>query len=298
MRVLLPALVVAGVVASTAAGAAEAPTVVARIKVAATAAPCAAAAGGGFVWVSEYGQPFLLRINPKTNKVVSRVGIGLGSCGLGFGAGSLWVEDTSSSTVSRVSVATRKRTVIKVGITPYDATFAYGAAWATAYGDGELDRIDPARNRVVRRIPLPAATGVVGAFGSIWATGSDGVIRVDPSTNAVVAKIPLPNAGWTAASTDAVWITSPLGLARIDPATNRVVATIALGSSPLGDPAVVGGLVWVPRIRQNVIALIDPATNRVTGSVRVGTGPFVVTEIAGEAWVPSWKGSDVWRLRP
>jgi streptogramin lyase len=259
VRLLLPALIVACVVASTAAGAAEAPTVVAKIKVAATAAPCAAAGGGGFVWVSEFGQPFLLRIDPKTNKVVSRVGIGLGSCGLGFGAGSLWVEDTSSSTVSRLSVATRRRVAIKVGLTPYDATFAYGAAWATAYGAGELDRIDPAWNRVVKRVPLAAATGVVGAFGSIWAAGSDGVIRVDPATNAVVAKIPLPNAGWTAASTDAVWITSPQGLVRIDPATNHAVATVALGSSPFGEPAVFGGLVWVPRIPQNTIALVDPA---------------------------------------
>jgi YVTN family beta-propeller protein len=286
------------VVASTAAGGAEAPTVVARIKVAATAAPCAAAAGSGAVWVSEYGRPFLLRIDPKTNKVVSRVGIGLGSCGLGFGAGSLWVEDTSSSTVSRVSVATRKRVAIRVGLTPYDATFAYGAAWTTAYGDGELDRIDPARNRVVKRIALPAATGVVGAFGSIWATGSDGVIRVDPATDAVTARIPLSNAAWTAASTDAVWITSPQGLVRIDPKTNAIVATVPLGGVPLGDPAVVGGLVWVPKIRQNTVALVDPATNRVTAAVKVGTGPFVVTEIRGEAWVPSWKGADIWRLRP
>jgi len=31
---------------------------------------------------------------------------------------------------------------------------------------------------------------------------------------------------------------------------------------------------------------------------RVGAGPFVVTAIRGEAWVPSWKGNAVWRLRP
>jgi streptogramin lyase len=200
--------------------------------------------------------------------------------------------------VSRVSAATRKRVAIKVGLTPYDATFAYGAAWATAYGGGELDRIDPARNRVVKRIPLPSATGVVGAFGSIWATGSDGVIRVDPATNAVVARIPLPSAAWTAASADAVWITSPQGLVRIDPTTNTIVATVPLGGVPLGDPAVVEGLVWVPKIRQNTVALVDPATNRASGAIRVGTGPFVVTEIRGEAWIPSWKGADIWRLRP
>ena len=43
---------------------------------------------------------------------------------------------------------------------------------------------------------------------------------------------------------------------------------------------------------------LEPATNRVVETVKVGQGPFVVTEIDGEAWVPSWRGRDVWRLRP
>src|SRR5919107_3545728 len=101
MRILI-ALIAA---ATTAA----APAVVAKIPTAPFAAPCAAAAGGRFVWVSEYGAPYLLKIDPRTNKVVARTAIGSGSCGLGYGAGSMWIEDTSSSTVSRVSVATGKR---------------------------------------------------------------------------------------------------------------------------------------------------------------------------------------------
>ena len=43
---------------------------------------------------------------------------------------------------------------------------------------------------------------------------------------------------------------------------------------------------------------IDPATNTVVRTMKVGTGPFVVTAIAGEAWVPSWQGTDIWRIRP
>jgi YVTN family beta-propeller protein len=285
----------------TAAVAAAAPTVVARIPVSPVAAPCAAAAGGRFVWVSEYGAPYLLKIDPRTDKVVAKTGIGSGSCGLGYGAGSLWIEDTSSSTVSRVSVTTGKRIrAIPVGLQPYDATFAYGAAWATAYSAGELDRIDPAGNRVVKRWRLPQATGVVGAFGAVWAAGPGGVIRVDPATNAPATTIPVEGgAGWTAASTDAVWVTTPAGLARIDPQSNTVAATVELPGAPyLGDPAVVHGMVWVPQIRRNSIAVVDPATNAVTRTIKAGAGPFVVTEIDGEAWVPSWKGHDIWRIRP
>lgn len=294
MRILI-ALLAAAV--TTAA----APSVVAKIRVGPFAAPCAAAAGGKWVWVSEYGQPYLLKIDPQTNKVVSRTGIGTGSCGLGFGAGSMWIEDTNTSTVSRVSVATGKRsTAIKVGSTPYDTTFAYGSAWTTAHVQGELERIDPARNRVVNRWKLPMATGAVGAFGAAWGAGTNGVIRVDAESHKLLATIPVAGgAGWTAASADAVWVTTPTGLARIDPTTNAVAATIPLPGAPyLGDPDVVDGQVWVPEIRKNSIAVVDPASNAVTETLRSGIGPFVVTAIHGEAWVPSWKGKDIWRYRP
>lgn len=280
---------------------AAAPDVVAKIKVGQLAAPCAAAAGGKWIWVAEYGQPYLLKIDPKTNKVVSKTRIGTGSCGLGYGAGSMWIEDTSTSTVSRVSVATGKRIkAIQVGITPYDTTFAYGSAWTTAYALGELERIDPARNKVVNRWKLSQATGAVGAFGSVWAAGNEGVIRVDPASHKLLATIPIQGgASWTAASADAVWVTTPTGIARIDPQRNAVSTTVTLAGAPyLGDPDVVDGRVWVPQIRKNSIAIVDPSSNTVVHTVKSGVGPFVVTAIRGEAWVPSWKGRDIWRYKP
>jgi hypothetical protein len=279
---------------------ASAPLVVAKIKVSPLAAPCATAAGGGFVWVSEYGQPYLLRIDPKTNKVVGRTMIGTGSCGLGYSAGSLWIEDTNSNTISRVSATTRKRLkAIPVGVAPYDAIFAFGSAWTTPHVDGLLERIDPTRNKVTARWPVPGAVGVVAAFGSVWAAGQDGVVRVDPASGKVVATIAVDGgAYWTAASSDSVWVTTPVGVVRIDPQTNAVAATVTLPAGNFGDPDVIAGKVWVPVITRNVVAIVDPASNRVTSTVKVGTGPFVVTNVNGQAWVPSWKGTDIWRLRP
>jgi YVTN family beta-propeller protein len=289
---ILSALVAAGVVA--------APTIVAKVPVAGNTQPCAAAKGGAFVWVSEYASPYLLKIDPRTNKVLTKTKIGFGSCGLAYGAGSLWIEDTSSNTISRVSARSGRRVAaIKVNAQPYDAIFAYGAAWATSNGFGDVERIDPARNKVVKRVPLVGATGLVAAFGSVWAAGQDGVIRIDPATNQVEVKIAIEQgAGWTAASTDAVWATSGSSLVRIDPTTNQVAATIPLGTPFLGDPDVVGGAVWVPKVRANTVAIVDPATNAVSASVKVGVGPFVVTAIDGDAWIPSWKGRDIWRLHP
>jgi hypothetical protein len=292
MRILLASI--------AAAATAAAPTVVAKIPVSATAAPCAAQAGGKYVWLSEYGQPYVLKIDPRTNRVLGRTRVGDGPCGLSYGAGSMWIEDTNSSTVSRVSVRTGKRTAaVRVGLTPYDVSFAYGAAWVTAFGGGDVERIDPARNKVVARWRFPAASGVVAAFGSVWFAGSNGVLRVDPATNKVLATITTEaGAVWTAASDDAVWVTSIAGLVRIDPQTNTVAKTIPLGGNILGDPDVVAGDVWVPEVRKDTIVVVDPAANTVVRRIRAGHGPFVLNQIAGEAWVPSWKGRDVWRIRP
>jgi hypothetical protein len=272
---------------------------VAKIRVSPLAAPCAAAAGGRWIWVADYGLPQLLKIDPRTNKVRSVSTIGSGSCGLGYGAGSMWIEDTNSNTVSRVSVSSGKRiAAVPVAATPYDATFAFGSAWTTAHLGGEVDRIDPARNKVVARVKQLGPTGVVAGFGSIWSAGFDDVIRIDPATNKIIATIPGISGAWTAASATAVWITTADGkLVRIDPATNTVAATIAL-PAVAGDPDVIGGKVWVPIITKNVAVVVDPATNAIVQTVKTGKGPFVITAIRGQAWVPSWKGSDIWRIQP
>ncbi|HEY2327630.1 MAG TPA: hypothetical protein VGH52_09120 [Gaiellaceae bacterium] len=299
MRRFLLVLLVAGAAGSAAHAALQA-HLVAKIAVARYSSPCAASAGGRFVWVAEYSQSYLVRVDPHTNKVVGKVKIGNGSCGLAYGAGAMWVEDTNSSTVSRVSVTTFKRRAIKVDAIPYDTTFAFGSAWTTAFGAGELDRIDPARNRVANRWRVGGATGVVGAFGSVWVTGLNGVERIDPASKKVLATIPVTGgASWTAASPDSVWVTTATGLARIDPQSNTISATVPLDGAPkIGDPDFVGGMIWVPQIAANSIAIVDPASNTVVSTVHAGIGPFVITNIAGDAWVPSWHGSDIWRFSP
>jgi len=78
-------------------------------------------------------------------------------------------------------------------------------------------------------------------------------------------------------------------------ATNAVAATISLPVA-LGDPAVVAGKLWVPKIRDNVVALVDPATNKVIQTISVGIRPFPAAAAFGDIWVPSAGGTEVYRL--
>jgi len=54
---------------------------------------------------------------------------------------------------------------------------------------------------------------------------------------------------------------------------------------------------WAGRSASRTWSGTGSSSSRV-GSVMTGAGPFVVTEIRGEAWVPSWRGTDVRRFRP
>jgi YVTN family beta-propeller protein len=95
-----------------------------------------------------------------------------------------------------------------------------------------------------------------------------------------------------------VWITQGDGhVSSIDPNTNAVTGTVKVGNGP-GDPAIVGGDVWVPNVKDGTVSIVDPAAGTVRETLKVGAGPFVATEIDGDAWIPSWKGNDVWRVKP
>ena len=163
---------------------------------------------------------------------------------------------------------------------------------------GDVERIDPASNRVVKRIPTGnGAYGVVCAFGSVWVAGPAG-----PSSASTRGRtrsspeIPVDGASWTAASTDAVWIATSDRHAhphRPEDEPGRR-AHRHVGDHELGDPAVVGRQGLGPGRSPTTTSRSStrPRTS-VARTVHVGPGPFVVTEIGGEAWVPSYKGADI-----
>lgn len=70
--------------------------------------PLGIATGFGSVWVVCYWQQQLLRIDPRTRKVVARIPIGSGPLAVATGAGSVWVTNRDSHDVSRIDPRTNK----------------------------------------------------------------------------------------------------------------------------------------------------------------------------------------------
>ena len=72
--------------------------------------PSAIAVGAGSVWVTNGGSSTVSRISPATNSVVQTIDVPGGPAGIVVGRGAVWVANTFNDSVSRIDPATGKIT--------------------------------------------------------------------------------------------------------------------------------------------------------------------------------------------
>jgi streptogramin lyase len=178
---------------------------------------------------------------------------------------------------------------IETGTAPAGATGAFGSVWVANDGAGTIARIDPATNRVTRRVRLrPGVFSLTHGFGSIWAVNykRGTLTRFDPATgrsrSVRVGAEPFD----VLAAYGRVWVTcwEAGTLVEVAPRSLRVLRRTAIGPRPTGLRAAAGA-VWVGFGRSaTAIARVDPKTGAVE---RVEVG----------ARAPSWfvaGTSDLW----
>jgi YVTN family beta-propeller protein len=151
------------------------------------------AMGEGSVWIAPGGVDPLLRVDPRTGKLVRR--ISLTSCcpsSVAVGAGAAWVADRVSSQVTRIDPDTGLVKTIAVGGGPSGIAVGAGAVWVALNGEDAVSRIDPTTTAVKTTIDVGASpAAVTTGGGAIWVANSgDGTVsRIDPQTNQVVRTI-------------------------------------------------------------------------------------------------------------
>jgi peptide/nickel transport system substrate-binding protein len=112
----------------------------------------------------------LLMIDARTDQVTQQVAIGGSPSGVAIGDGSVWVANTSDSTVSRFQPATGAVTTFNVGKAPVGVAYGAGAAWAANSLSGTVARIEP-RSGSVQEIHVGAApTEIAVSGGRAWTT--------------------------------------------------------------------------------------------------------------------------------
>jgi len=95
-----------------------------------------------------------------------------------------------------------------------------------------------------------------------------------------------------------LWTTTGDGYAlRIDPATGGTIATFRIPGTPAQPAAAPDGTIWVAEKERNTVTRIDPKTNTILDVSGAGHGALAIAVAAGDMWVTSYAGRDVWRFK-
>ncbi len=250
------------------------------------------AAGRNALWVGNLQDRVLMRIAPRTRRVVATIPLeNRTPTGIAVGARAVWVAHGFLGKLSRVDPQFKQVTAIEVTDRLGDrqlGAVAWGVGWIwTVYGDGTLAQVDPSTFRVRdSSFAGTAPSAVVVYAGSVWVANSQDatVQRFNPVTlepvktinvgRRPIALAPGDGAVWVASEgADSVW--------RIDPSGDN--AQIPVGAGPTA-VAVGVGAVWVANTDDGTVSRIDPATNKVR-TIDVGNAPVGIAISGGLVWV-------------
>ena len=224
--------------------------------------PCDVVAAGDLMWAADLDAGKVVAIDPATFEVVSEVAGLPGPCGLQYTDGSLWmVVDVG---LAKVDPEKRTAEVFDLG----GGTFPGSGTplWVTAFGTGELSRIDVETGKRLAKVAAPGGPAemisLAVAFDRLWAgnAATQRVYRLDPETGEIQDEIATAPPARFLPTESGLWLTSyDTGLVeRIDPETNEVVYRVRVGGTPNGITEGFGSI-WVADTGNGRLFRIDPA---------------------------------------
>jgi DNA-binding SARP family transcriptional activator/DNA-binding beta-propeller fold protein YncE len=273
--------------------------------------PAAITVADGSLWVAMQDDQTLLRVDPRSHRVLQTFGLGSIPTALATGGRYVWVVcgyartlvevDTHTNTLMRTVVLAGRITVRGFEDSPLSEIAAGAdAAWLAA-GPGLVIRVDAHTGRVEH-----VGTGFGGVVavggGAVWTVGSTSnwggtgqISRIDPRTRTVTETVPapsLPLADYAVAAVadDAgVWVVDESGWSvwKVDPVAARVNALLRV-HGPL-DAAIGEGALWTAN-DDGTVSRIDPVAMTLTGTIPLGAAPRVAFPVAlavgeGAVWI-------------
>jgi hypothetical protein len=276
--------------------------------------PFRIAAGRAHIWVLRRGERgcdaadpcSLVRIDPRSERVIGAAIPLADPWDLTIGAGSVWVTQFDGPVV-RVDEAMGR---VEASIDPPAGRFggaaiSFGAeaVWLTAQdspdGRASLVKLDPSTNRVVDSLAsdvVDARTQSI-AFGddAVWLVDHDHfMVQIDPVTVEVRTR---EGAGFVAigiaVGDQHVFLADPLGrrLVSVDATSGKVDRSAALPVAPIY-PAFAHGSIWTlgqeawgDSIDDDRVFRIDPGTLAIVETFHVGGNPADIAFGHGSGWV-------------
>ena len=185
--------------------------------------PVAVEAGENAIWVGIRGarfkatpKPKVVRIDPRSMRVVREIEVDRGVQDMAVGGGGVWVTNRSRDTVTRIDVKTGEQQTIPVGRGPAGLAIGGGAVW-TANAEGDtVTRIDRETLRSTATIGVSGQPRfAIYGGNSLWVStfASSSLVRLDSDTGRPAeAALDLPlNPTKLAVSKSAVYVVSTAG---------------------------------------------------------------------------------------
>ena len=258
----------------------------------------------------------LLRIDPKTNKIVAAVPVTEPDGQIAIvPPNEVWVLSQPNQVISIVDATNDQVTTLGVfgGAAPtgggYGIVYGHGQVWVTG-GNDQVEEMNPISHSVGRSLTIRGSPALLASgFGHIWVMVHDRkqAVAIDPTSGQVVltAKIG-PGGNGIGIGEGAVWVSnySDGTVSKIDPVTGTTT-NIDIMESGVAGPATIGigfGSAWVSDVLNGVVYRIDPATDALQATIAVGepSGSYA-SDIAiadGSMWVTSPESKTIVRIDP
>lgn len=280
---------------------------------ASVAAVIVAAGTAAAVVVTHHQRTSLKALPPNSVGVIHADGslhdavpVGQSPTAVTHAAGSVWVANGGTDTVTRINPRTHAVVEeIPVGGNPVALAATTSDVWVVNAADGTVDRINTTVNRVVGdpiRVgnqPSAIASGPSGVW--VANTGDDTVQRIDPYSSKLGKAIPVGGGpGGIIVATDSVWVANGLDgtVSQVDPATGTVRAPIHVGAGPAG-MVIVDGSVWVANTLEQSVSRIDTTTGVAVDTITdVGDGPATPVSDGRFLWVAASHSGTIARIDP
>jgi streptogramin lyase len=126
--------------------------------------------GGGSVWAADDQGAAVIRVNPRTNRVIARPRVGDGPADLVVNGGSAWVISHRARVLHRIDLSTNRSRKLAVlpGDAPERMVWSHGSLWVTGRGT-DLLKVSPADGTVQDTIEIGASGIDVAAAGEdLW----------------------------------------------------------------------------------------------------------------------------------
>jgi streptogramin lyase len=219
--------------------------------------------------------------------------------------GSVWAASDAGARIVRVDPATATvRSRLDVPQRPGGLTAGGGSVWAFHFLQGAVTRIDTTTGSASRvTVPNASATGIAYGGDALWllTTAPMRILEVDPATGGVRRAIDLLppfalsssfiDAWWLAYGDGVLWATLPSrdAVARVDATSGRVTYVRLRQGRPFG-VAVGGGSAWVATDR--AVVRLDGTSGAVVGASSLPPAErsaFVSVAYGdGAAWVTNY----------